>query len=236
MENLNWKATTNSPKDCLSYKLNFVEPNRRGGKDPWSRRHLGVYHHHTSESDLYILLHCTSSSALYQQLAPSAKNSGAVERLLTDVFEHPGSLHDAILACYIHHWRFYLRDMGDEVSSMVSSPKLHTILARPSKLSTGVNEPRNQTRTMRPWSPRSPILFPRTTPWFVGFERSGTASASLPLAAWAISRPSAQSARAGRIQQATCILVCSRRRKRLSTVTYKTPSPYKMVLTILLSS
>lgn len=103
---------------CLSYKLNFVEPNKRGGRDPWSRRHLGVYHHHTSESDLYILLHCTSSSALYQQLAPAAKNGGAVERLLTDIFEHPGSLHDAIMACYIHNWRFYLRDMGDEVSGM----------------------------------------------------------------------------------------------------------------------
>ncbi|KAJ0110069.1 hypothetical protein J7T55_014872 [Diaporthe amygdali] len=82
----------------LSYKLNYIEPNDRDVSERWSSRHLGVYHEHGADFDLYILVHCSS--------------------ILADIAKDPVSLHDLILQMYVHHWKPYLRSWGNELSKM----------------------------------------------------------------------------------------------------------------------
>lgn len=106
--------------DTLSYKLNFVEPNYRNVSERWSSRHLGVYHQHEADFDLFVLVHCSRSSALYGRLMPKSMSSQGRNDYLKDVSQDPESLHGLILQGYAHNWRPYLRSWGNELSKMVS--------------------------------------------------------------------------------------------------------------------
>lgn len=110
--------------DTLSYKLNFVEPNNRNVSERWSSRHLGVYHQHESEFDLYVLVHCSRSSALYGRFMPKSMSSHGPNDYLQDVSEDPESLHGLILQAYVHNWRPYLRAWGNELSRMVGPARI----------------------------------------------------------------------------------------------------------------
>lgn len=105
--------------DTLSYKLNFVELNNRNVSERWSSRHLGVYHQHEADFDLYVLIHCSRSSALYSRLTPNSTTTHGSNYNLQDIIQSPGSLHDLVLQTYVHNWRPYLRSWGNELSKMV---------------------------------------------------------------------------------------------------------------------
>ncbi|ORY60026.1 uncharacterized protein BCR38DRAFT_488219 [Pseudomassariella vexata] len=105
----------------LSYKLNYVERNHRPGQDPWSFRHVGVYHHHKDDQDLIILLHCSPTSSLYVKLAQHVKHDSenpSATRRLVEFCHRPELLHRLTLACYVDNWRPYLRYLGDQFSKI----------------------------------------------------------------------------------------------------------------------
>lgn len=52
----------------ISYQINYVEENLRKGQDPWSFRHTGVYHRHSPDLDLFILLHPNQYSVIEARL------------------------------------------------------------------------------------------------------------------------------------------------------------------------
>ncbi|KAK3377585.1 hypothetical protein B0H63DRAFT_547088 [Podospora didyma] len=117
----------------ISYKLNFVEENQRGGQDPWSFRHVGIYHHHEKSRDLFIILHCTKSTAFYQRLATllpppppgsSPTTSSPASPSLRKICAEPENLHSLLLSCYFSNWRPYLRYLGKIFSEMASSNNL----------------------------------------------------------------------------------------------------------------
>lgn len=112
--------------DTLSYKLNFVELNNRNVSERWSSRHLGVYHQHEADFDLYVLVHCSRSSALYSKLTPKSVSSHGQNGHLKGIVQDSGSLHDLILQAYAHNWRPYLRSWGNELAKMVSTLRLGT--------------------------------------------------------------------------------------------------------------
>lgn len=109
-------VNTNKMKDEVMYKLNYMEPNRRSGSNPWSARHIGVYHRHdqVAGSDLYILVHCSKKSILHTKLINTHSEELDLSMLKTS------TLHEVILDCYICYWRPYLRWLGENVSSIVS--------------------------------------------------------------------------------------------------------------------
>lgn len=107
----------------ISYKLNYVEENRREGFDPWSYRHTGVYHRHTLESDLFILLHPNQNSVLESHLL-SMLGIGLVDipteiAVSTRLVEDPYRLHIVVLCSFLDNWRWYFRYLGDNFASEV---------------------------------------------------------------------------------------------------------------------
>jgi hypothetical protein len=115
--------------DCdLLYQIRYVEENRRGGKDPWSRRHTGVFHHHdlAGGPDVFILLHpirapIAESALLSLKHHPSER---------AEVCENPFTLHTQLFTEYFDNWRWYFRYLGDRFSkendlAMVVKPE-HT--------------------------------------------------------------------------------------------------------------
>lgn len=106
--------------DELVYKLNYMEPNHRGGKNPWSTRHLGVYHHRELDWEVYILVHCSRESRLYRSLHAENEETSTTSSALSEGLGNPMSFHDLVMQCYIHHWQPYLRWLGHEFSQIVS--------------------------------------------------------------------------------------------------------------------
>lgn len=100
----------------LSYKLNFVEPNNRDVSERWSSRHLGVYHRHEADFDLYVLIHCSRSSALYTRFAKEPTRGPS--NYMHGIFKDPESIHGLVLQGYANNWRPYLRSWGNELSRM----------------------------------------------------------------------------------------------------------------------
>jgi len=100
----------------LLYKLNFVEQNWRTSHDPWSFRHVGVYHQHLAGFDLFILLHCQPASELPAKLDSLVEDMSSPEdsvgTLRRDLCTHPEMLHNLVLSCYLDNWRSYLRYLG----------------------------------------------------------------------------------------------------------------------------
>lgn len=101
------------------YKLNFVEPNHRRGPAPWSTRHLGVYHHHRADSDLFILVHCSKNSLLYTKLLAERLREAALP-VLIGLSKRPSGLHELVLESYVRYWLPYLKWLGEGFSELVS--------------------------------------------------------------------------------------------------------------------
>jgi hypothetical protein len=114
------KATDRSYLD-ISYQMNYVEENFRKAIKPWSFRHTGVYHHHTAECDLFILLHPNENSILDTRLLgslgidrsqPSHTSSAAAG--ISSFLQNPACLHSFVLSSFLENWRWYLRDLGNK--------------------------------------------------------------------------------------------------------------------------
>ncbi|KAI1075591.1 hypothetical protein F5B20DRAFT_594948 [Whalleya microplaca] len=114
----------------LTYKLNYVEQNKRGGQNPWSFRHVGVYHQHKHDKDLIILLHCSATSSLSlklsQMLNQNANITGS-KGFLESFYHDPAMIHSMILGCYIDNWRPYLRHLGRKFSKLNNSAMVETM-------------------------------------------------------------------------------------------------------------
>lgn len=105
--------------DIVSYKLNYVEEKPSAQRNRWAFRHLGVYHHHRHDSDLFILLHCSEETALISTLKRLFAQPGDAP-VLEILRRQPARLHEVLLSCHIENWRPYLREQGFEFSRIVS--------------------------------------------------------------------------------------------------------------------
>lgn len=101
----------------VMYKLNYVEMNGRGPKNSWSNRHMGIYHHHTQDSDLYILVHCSPESSMRKRMTKLLETS----KITTSnrwLFDRPQDLHLLAISCYADNWRMYLRHIGNRFAHL----------------------------------------------------------------------------------------------------------------------
>lgn len=108
----------------ISYQINYVEENLRKGQGPWSFRHTGVYHRHSPDLDLFILLHPNQYSViearLFQRLgiAPETTSYQILPNWNFDDQE-PYRLHLLVLSSFFDNWRWYFRYLGDQFSDEV---------------------------------------------------------------------------------------------------------------------
>jgi hypothetical protein len=112
------------PSSDITYQVNYVEENQRKGKDPWSFRHVGIYHHHTKTSDLYIVLHPNQQAVLEDSLVDILKRRPS-QLAASD----PYRLHNLTLSSYFDNWRWYFRHLGDAFALEVCSPTLDDTIA-----------------------------------------------------------------------------------------------------------
>ena len=92
-----------------------MERNNRSKTNPWSLRHTGVYHHHSKELDLWILLHSVQDSVAEKKLLALEKDKVELNRLLEDPFR----IHLLLASSYYPNWRWYLRDLGRQFNEKV---------------------------------------------------------------------------------------------------------------------
>jgi len=99
-----------------------VEENLRKGQDKWSFRHTGVYHHHTSNFDLFIILHPNDHSVLEGRIlkmldANSATRPGLSQ--LSAFYNDPYRLHLLVMSSFFDNWRWYFRYLGEDFKAEV---------------------------------------------------------------------------------------------------------------------
>jgi hypothetical protein len=108
--------TSNSTPSHLSYQVRYVEENHRGGQDPWSLRHTGIYHHHNvvkNGLDVFILLHPVREPVIESQLS-ALERDAAIRK---DLCANPFLLHTWLFTNYFDNWRWYLRHLGARFAS-----------------------------------------------------------------------------------------------------------------------
>ncbi|KAG8530304.1 uncharacterized protein KY384_004806 [Bacidia gigantensis] len=114
----NWtsKAEGNGSRK-LSYQLKYVEPNPLPGKHTFSPRQTGIYHHSCKAEgfDLLILLHPREETLLEQQILKMVQDKQAAKKLV----DYPMRVHLLAYELYIGNWRWYLRDLGEELDRKV---------------------------------------------------------------------------------------------------------------------
>jgi hypothetical protein len=121
-----WSAKISSD---ITYQVNYVEENLRKSQDKWSFRHTGVYHHHTLQFDLFIILHPNNYSVLEGRLLKLLKvdsNTMTESNVsqLNAFREDPYRLHLLVMSSFFDNWRWYLRYLGESFKIEVcrSSP------------------------------------------------------------------------------------------------------------------
>lgn len=107
--------------------MNYVEENQRKGKDPWSFRHTGIYHHHTVDFDFFIILHPSNNSVLETrlfQLLGANQATNTEKSRLAAICKSPYRIHSLVISSFFENWRWYLRKLGDDFQEVVctSSP------------------------------------------------------------------------------------------------------------------
>ncbi|KUJ15959.1 uncharacterized protein LY89DRAFT_587507 [Mollisia scopiformis] len=115
----------------ITYQVNYVEENLRKGKDPWSFRHTGVYHHHTPDFDLFILLHPINNSVLEDRLLKMLEVDQSVKPKVSQIpafCKDPYRLHLLVMSSFFDNWRWYFRNLGETFaaennSAMVIKPE-----------------------------------------------------------------------------------------------------------------
>lgn len=112
--------------DCnLLYQIRYVEQNRRGGQDPWSFRHTGVFHCY-DEVDTIVLLHPIRTPSVESVIAAMEKDPVA----RAGFCNNPFLLHTWLFRQYFDNWRWYFRYIGERFAeennlAMVVKPE-HT--------------------------------------------------------------------------------------------------------------
>jgi len=107
----------------ISYEIRYVEENQRGGKrNLWSLRHTGIYHRHTLDFDLFIILHPMKGSVLEKRIQQLENDtvSDRMERM--QLCNDPFRLHSMLFASYFDNWRWYFRYLADQFPENVSIP------------------------------------------------------------------------------------------------------------------
>ncbi|KAL9615926.1 MAG: hypothetical protein Q9160_009138 [Pyrenula sp. 1 TL-2023] len=94
------------------YQFRYAEENNRSLSIPWSQRQTGVYHQHSADVDLWILLNPTNESVVERQLKCLADlpHSTAIKKIAED----PYQLHILILESYLRNWRWYLQWLDEK--------------------------------------------------------------------------------------------------------------------------
>ncbi|CAN9463747.1 unnamed protein product [Alternaria alternata] len=112
--------------DCdLVYQIRYVEQNRRGGQDPWSLRHTGVFHRY-DEIDTVVLLHSIRTPSV--ETVMKALETDVAAR--ADFCNSPFLIHTWLFRQYFDNWRWYFRYLGERFAeennlAMVVKPE-HT--------------------------------------------------------------------------------------------------------------
>ena len=101
-----------------TYQLQYVEENRRSKENPWSIRHLGVYHHLDSASNLSLwILLCPTPDGPAQQILGALQR--ASQDTLQDFCDDPHYFHLMLNARYSSNMRWYLRNLGQQLEEQV---------------------------------------------------------------------------------------------------------------------
>ncbi len=110
----------------IMYEIRYVERNFRGGNNPWSLRHAGVFHRvkAADEVDVMIVLHPVRKPPFEAALAVLQQN----QAMRCSVAANPFLLHEIMFKCYFDNWRWYLRDIGERFKkensyAMVTKPE-----------------------------------------------------------------------------------------------------------------
>jgi hypothetical protein len=100
------------------YQFRYAEENNRAPATPWSIRQTGVYHQHSAQFDLWILLNPVDKSVLERQLEllEETRHIAALQKLRDDPFR----LHSLVCESYVHNWRWYIRFLGKQFEGKVS--------------------------------------------------------------------------------------------------------------------
>jgi hypothetical protein len=102
----------------ISYQVRYIEENHRPGRNPWSLRHTGVYHHHSPEFDLWIILNPIMDSPVEMRLLELEMPS-ADPAEVSKICENPFLLHILLFSSYFGNWRWYFRSLGDDFERAV---------------------------------------------------------------------------------------------------------------------
>lgn len=118
------RARALGPCDLI-YQIRYVEQNRRGGQDPWSFRHTGVFHRH-DEVDTFVLLHPIRAPSIEAVITAMETDPAA----RADFCNNPFLLHTWLFREYFGNWRWYFRYIGERFAeennlAMVVKPE-HT--------------------------------------------------------------------------------------------------------------
>lgn len=115
-----YSSQNGAPNSYISYQMNYVEENFRKMINPWSFRHTGIYHHHSSQLDLFIILHPNEESILDTRLCEWLGVTSDTSSLegISSLQREPNSLHLFVLSSFLDNWRWYLRHLGERFSEM----------------------------------------------------------------------------------------------------------------------
>ncbi|KAL8693317.1 MAG: hypothetical protein Q9218_001836 [Villophora microphyllina] len=107
------KAKTSSLQYC-TYELQYIEENRRSKENPWSVRHIGVYHHRdpVSNFDLWVFLCPNADGSVQRMLGALQQQSQDTLRKFCD---DPFHFHMLLNCHYPGNMRCYLKALGDQV-------------------------------------------------------------------------------------------------------------------------
>jgi hypothetical protein len=102
----------------LLYELSYME---LSGREPGDLvgRHTGVYHAHSKDLDLFILLQCKGQTAAEQRLRDLNSPEPRIRQELSKLCENPFRLHMLLASSYVHNWRPYLGALVRDFNSRV---------------------------------------------------------------------------------------------------------------------
>jgi hypothetical protein len=107
----------------LLYELSYME---LSGREPGDLvgRHTGVYHAHSQDLDLFILLQCKGQTAAEQRIRDLNSPEPRIREELSKLCENPFRLHMLLASSYIHNWRPYLGALVRDFNSRVGGEML----------------------------------------------------------------------------------------------------------------
>ena len=112
--------TKSSSQQSCAYEFQHMEENRRSKENPWSVRHIGVYHHRdpSLKFDLWVLL-CSNADGPLELIRDALQR--ADDKVLQGFCDDPFFFHALLNAHYSDHMRWYLRALGDQLEDQVST-------------------------------------------------------------------------------------------------------------------